>query len=64
MILVGAGSQAGWLLLVLPRASRLVAVGYIIYRSGGVRPPKMWLGRMIDPGDDRHFSNDRWGRRR
>ena len=58
MLLVGAG---------------LLVAGYIWYyrapRSGrdggngseGSRPPKMWRGRMIDPGDDPHFTNDRWG---
>ena len=62
MFLIGAG---------------LLVAGYIWYYraprsgggnssngSGGVRPPKMWRGRMIDPGDDPHFTNDRWGRRR
>ena len=61
MFLVGAG---------------LLVAGYIWYyrapRSGGGsssnssggRSPKMWRGRMIDPGDDPHFTNDRWGRRR
>ena len=26
--------------------------------------PKMWRGRIIDPDDDPHFTNDRWGKRR
>ena len=61
MFLIGAG---------------LLVAGYIWYYraprsggsggngSGGGRPPKMWRGRMIDPGDDPHFTDDRWGRRR
>ena len=61
MFLVGAG---------------LLVAGYIWYyraprsgrgggnRSGGSRPPKMWRGRMIDPGDDPHFTDNRWGRGR
>ena len=61
MFLVGAG---------------LLVAGYVWYyraprsgrgggnRSGGGRPPKMWRGRMIDPGDDPHFTDDRWGRGR
>lgn len=61
MFLIGAG---------------LLVAGYIWYyraprsgrsggnRSEGGRPPKMWRGRMIDPGDDPHFTDDRWGRRR
>lgn len=32
--------------------------------SGGGRQPKMWRGRMIDPGDDPHFTDDVWGGRR
>ena len=69
----------GGLPVFLVGAGLLVA-GYIWYyraprsgRSGngsgsngnsGGRPPKMWRGRMIDPGDDPHFTDDRWGRRR
>ena len=61
MFLIGAG---------------LLVAGYIWYyrapRSGGSggskgsdsRPPKMWRGRMIDPGDDPHFTDDPWGQRR
>lgn len=32
--------------------------------NGDGRPPKMWRGRMIDPGDDPHFTDDPWGQRR
>ena len=62
MFLIGAG---------------LLVAGYVMYyraprsggggggsSSGGGRAPKMWRGRMIDPGDDPHFTGDRWGRRR
>ena len=52
----------------------LLVGGYVMYyrapRSGRVggngegRPPKMWRGRMIDPGDDPHFTDDPWGQRR
>ena len=52
----------------------LLIGGYVMYyrapRSGkvadneGGRPPKMWRGRMIDPGDDPHFTDDPWGQRR
>ena len=61
MFLIGAG---------------LLIAGYIWYYraprsgggtgrdSGGGRQPKMWRGRMIDPGDDPHFTDDRWGRGR
>ncbi len=56
----------------------LLAAGYVMYyrapRAGGGRggnsageggrPPKMWRGRTIDPGDDPHFTEDRWGQRR
>ena len=52
----------------------LLVGGYVMYyrapRSGrasgneGGRPPKMWRGRMIDPGDDPHFTDDPWGQRR
>ena len=66
---------AGGLPMFLVGAGLLVA-GYIWYYraprsggdssrgSGGGRAPKMWRGRMIDPGDDPHFTDDRWGRRR
>ena len=52
----------------------LLAGGYVMYyraprssgrsRDAGGRPPKMWRGRMIDPGDDPHFTDDPWGQRR
>jgi uncharacterized membrane protein YgcG len=32
--------------------------------GGSSAAPKMWRGRSIDPDDDPHFTNDRWGRRR
>ncbi len=65
----------GGLPLLLIGAALLV-VGYVMYyrgpRSGGGsnggrgggRPQKMWRGRVIDPGDDPHFTEDPWGRRR
>ena len=66
----------GGLPLFLIGAGLLVA-GYVMYyrapRSGGTggssstgqgRAPKVWRGRMIDPGDDPHFTDDRWGRKR
>ena len=63
IFLVGAGLLvAGYVVYYLaPRSggSRRVRTG-----SEGGRPPKMWRGRMIDPGDDPHFTDDRWGRRR
>ena len=55
----------------------LLVAGYVLYYraprsggggghggSGGGRAPKMWRGRMIDPGDDPHFTQDLWGRRK
>ena len=52
----------------------LLVGGYVMYyraprsggrrRDAGGRPPKMWRGRMIDPGDDPHFTDDPWGQRR
>ena len=52
----------------------LLVGGYVMYYrapradkasgNGGGRPPKMWRGRMIDPGDDPHFTDDPWGQRR
>ena len=52
----------------------LLVGGYIVYyrapqpsksgRNSGGRPPKMWRGRTIDPGDDPHFTDDPWGRGR
>lgn len=63
----------GGLYLFLAGVALLVA-GYVMYyrapRSGGSSgggssaAPKMWRGRSIDPDDDPHFTNDRWGRRR
>ena len=59
----------GGLILFLVGLGLLVA-GYVMYyrapRSGGGggRSVKMWRGRPVEPGDDPHFTQDRWGRRR
>ena len=60
MFLIGAG------LLVAGYAAYYLAPRYGGSRrlrtdGEGERPPKMWRGRMIDPGDDPHFTDDRWG---
>ena len=62
MFLVGAGLLvAGYIWYYrAPRSGR----GGNGRNSGGGRQPKMWRGRMIDPGDDPHFTDDRWGRGR
>ena len=60
LFLIGAGLLvAGYVLYY--RAPRSGGGGGSGSSSGGGRPPKMWRGRMIDPGDDPHFTNDRWG---
>ena len=65
VFLVGAGLLvAGYIWYYrAPRSGRSGSGSGSNGNSGG-RPPKMWRGRMIDPGDDPHFTNDRWGRRR
>ena len=64
----------GGLPMFLIGAGLLVASYVLYYRAprsgggggsnGGERAPKMWRGRMIEPGDDPHFTQDRWGRRK
>ena len=63
VFLVGAGLLvAGYVMYY--RAPRSGGGGGGDGSSGGGRAPKMWRGRMIDPGDDPHFTQDLWGRRK
>ncbi len=64
MLLLGAALLAGGYVMYYraPRTGRRGGNGR--GSSEGGRPPKMWRGRTIDPGDDPHFTDDPWGRRR
>ena len=74
LLVVAMIIETGELYLFLAGVA-LLGGGYVMYyrapRSGSGggggdigSGPKMWRGRPIDPDDDPHFTDDRWGRRR